>query len=222
VEGLQGASTTEQALLIARVCHVIAHNSTMLPALLGPPEGWSAASKAGPDAAVSTSSAASSAGVPSFLAQGIGSLGPAAAALLRKHHPGLSSQGSSAAAVAAAAQLTMLQDQLRGIANAGHARWASWVAHSLSGSLLTALQGDELLHSSITPKSWVEIRLQTEGGELGAAELLDALGDAPAAGEMSFALPACPSSSVLQMLSLACWVRTGCIWPAAGQAVGAE
>eukprot|EP00775_Hariotina_reticulata_P013484 gene13484-13609_t len=177
----------------------------MLPALLGSPEGWPTASKAGPDAAVLASAAVSSAGVPAFLAQGIGSLGPAAAALLRKHHPSLTSQGSSAAALAAAAQLATLQEQLQGIANAGHACWASWVAHSLSASLLAALQGDELLHSTLTPTSWLETRLQAEGGEMGAADLLDALGDAPAAGDMSFALPACPSSSVLQMLSLACW-----------------
>lgn len=204
-DGVQGAPVVEQVLVLARLCHSIATSSTMLPALLGPPDAWPAASKAGPEAAASSLGYTSNA-LPASLAQGVSSLGPAAAALLRMHHPGLLGPGAGGGAAAAtAAQLTAIQQQLHGVACSGYSKWAAWVAASLSAALLTALKGDELLRSNATPLSWVETHVATEGGGSDMASLLDPL-DPAAVGEMKFALPGSPSPAVVQMLSLACWV----------------
>jgi hypothetical protein len=208
-QGAAGAPVVEQVLLLARLCHALATGSTMLPALLGPPEAWPAAAKAGPDAAASSSGSSSNA-LPASIAQGMSALGPAAAALLRMHHPSLMGQpgGGSAAAAAAASQLAALQQQLHGIACSGYSIWATWVACSLSAALLAALKADELQHSSTAPLSWIETCVAADGHSA-AASLLDPLegdGAAAAGGDMRFALPGCPSSALLQMLSLACSV----------------
>lgn len=207
-QGAAGAPVVEQVLLLARLCHALATGSTMLPALLGPPEAWPAAAKAGPDAAAAGSGSSSNA-LPASIAQGMSALGPAAAALLRMHHPSLMGQqgGSSAAAAAAASQLAALQQQLHGIACSGYSTWAAWVASSLSAALLAALKADELLHSSTAPLSWIETCVTADGSSSAAASLLDPLegdGGGAGGGDMRFSLPGCPSSALLQMLSLAC------------------
>lgn len=198
-----GANAIEQILLIARLCSAVATNSNMLPVLLGASDTWPAAARAGP----SFASGSGSSPLPASIAQGISGLGPAAAALLRMHHPELLQQSASAPS-AAAAQLISIQHQLHGIACAGYAQWAKWVASSLSGGLLAALSSDEMLHSDVMPCSWAETTVATGGGEAAAAggSLLDSLEDAAAAGDMKFHLPAVPSAAVLQMLDWACWV----------------
>jgi hypothetical protein len=215
--GAAGAPVVEQVLLLARLCHAFGTDSTMLPALLGPPEAWPAAAKAGPDATAAASGSSSNT-LPASIAQGMSALGPAAAALLRMHHPSLMGQAGSggAAAAAAASQLAALQQQLHAIACSGYSTWAAWVASSLSAALLAALKADELLHSSSAPLSWIEtcVTADGHGGTDAAAELLDPLesdgGAAVGAGDMRFALPGCPSSALLQMLSLACSVSVRC------------
>jgi hypothetical protein len=128
------------------------------------------------------------------------------------HHPSLAGQpaGGSAAAAAAASQLAALQQQLHGIACSGYSTWATWVASSLAAALLGALKADELLHSSTVPLSWIEtcVTADGHGSNDAAASLLDPLESDAAAGggDMRFALPGCPSSALLQMLSLACSV----------------
>lgn len=209
-QGAAGAPVVEQVLLLARLCHALATGSTMLPALLGPPEAWPAAAKAGPNAAAAGSGSSSNA-LPASIAQGMSALGPAAAALLRMHHPSLMGQrGDSTAAVAAAAsQLAAVQQQLHGIACSGYSTWAAWVASSLSAALLAALKADALLHSSTAPLSWIETCVTADGSSSAAASLLDPLegdGGAAGGGDMRFSLPGCPSSALLQMLSLACSV----------------
>jgi hypothetical protein len=211
-QGAGGAPVIEQVLLLARLCHALATGSTMLPALLGPAEAWPAAAAAGPDAAAAVSGSSSNA-LPASIAQGMSALGPAAAALLRMHHPSLMGQagGSSAAAAAAASQLAALQQQLHGIACSGYSAWAAWVASSLSAALLAALTADELLHSSSAPLSWLETCVTGDGhgSSDAAASLLDPLesdGGAATGGDMRFGLPGCPSSALLQTLSLACSV----------------
>jgi hypothetical protein len=211
--GAAGAAVVEQVLLLARLCHALGTSSTMLPALLGPPEAWPAAAKAGPDATAAASGSSSNT-LPASIAQGMSALGPAAAALLRMHHPSLMGQAGSgsAAAAAAASQLAALQQQLHVIACSGYSTWAAWVASSLSAALLAALKADELLHSTTAPLSWNETCVMADGhgGSDAAAALLDPIetdgGAAGGAGDMRFALPGCPSSALLQMLSLACSV----------------
>lgn len=197
-----GANSIEQLLVVARLCSAIADGSAILPSLLGPSSAWAAAAKAGPNASRGAMGGGSS-GLPASIAQGISALGPAAAALLKMHHPDLMQQ--SGAHSAAGAQLTALQQQLHGTACAGFAVWAKWVASSLSVALLGALTSDELLHSDTTPLSWAQTTIAAEGADA-AGSLLDPLDEAAASGDMIFSLPAVPSAAVLQMLSWACWV----------------
>lgn len=209
--GAQGAPVVEQVLLLARLCSALAAQSCMLPALLGPADTWPTAAAAGPLAGPpgSGTSGAQSNGLPSSLAQGVSALGPAAAALLRMHHPGLAGQAQGGVATGAAALLVSLQQQLHGIACSGYAAWASWVSSSFAAEVSAALAADDLLYSDSTPLAWTETKLSTDaaGADAATAGLLDILDDAAAAaGDMSFALPACPSSAVLQALSRACWV----------------
>lgn len=208
--GVQGAATVEQVLILARLCSALATQSCMLPAVLGPPDSWAAAVQAGPTAGPPGSGTGSThSSLPPSLAQGVSALGPAAAALLRMHHPGLAAQGHSGPVSGTAALLASLQQQLHGIACGGYALWARWVSSSFAAELAAALAADELLHSDSTPLAWTETKLSTESGAADAdsAGLLDLLDDAAAAGgDMCFALPACPSAAVLQVVSRACWV----------------
>jgi hypothetical protein len=129
------------------------------------------------------------------------------------HHPGLANPQQSGAASGTAALLVSLQQELHRIACSGYAAWAAWVSSSFANEVSAAFAADELLYSDITPLAWTETKLSTDaaGADAATAGLLDLLGDAAAAGgDMSFALPACPSSAVLQALSRACWVG-GCI-----------
>lgn len=201
--GPTGPPSIEQVLLVSRLCSAIAFNSTMLPVLLGPTDAWLSAARAGPEA-ISTSGSSSSSSMMASIAHGLSSLGPAAAALLRMHHPELMQHSSAAQAASATEQFKAAQQQLHVTACTGYAHWASWVASSLSAALLTTLRSDELLHSDVTPLSWSETTLTAEGGEA-SQNLLDPL-DQEAAGDMKFALPAVPSAAVLQLLSWACWV----------------
>lgn len=216
--GVQGAAIVEQVLLLARLCSVLGSQSCMLPAVLGAPDAWAAAAAAGPHVgpAGSGSGSSHSSSLPASLAQGVSALGPAAAALLRMHHPGLSG-GQAAGGVAlsgAAVLLLPLQQELHGIACSGYAAWASWVGRSLAAEVAAVLARDELLYSDRTPLAWTETKLSAEaaGADAAAAGLLDLLDDAGAAagGDMCFALPACPSAAVLQVLSRACWVSFTC------------
>lgn len=216
VAGVQGAADVEQVLLLARLCTALGAGSCMLPAVLGPTDAWPAAVKAGPHARPPGSGSSASGGMgstlPACLAQGVGALGPAAAALLRMHHPGLQPGQASAAGAAgagAASQLAVLQQQLHSIACGGYATWAAWVAASLGADLAAGLASDELLCSDSTPLSWTEVKMAADGGGLDVAStsgLYDLLDDAAAAGDMCFALPACPSAAMMQMLNRACWV----------------
>jgi hypothetical protein len=210
--GVCGASTVEQVLLLSRVCSALAAHSVGLPAVLGPPDAWPAAVAAGPHAGTPGQHGTSTSSLPASLASGVGGLGPAAAALLRMHHPGLGApQAPGAAAAGALAQLAALQQQLHSVACAGYAMWAAWVGASLAAELAAAVSSDELLHSDLTPLSWSEVKLAAGGADVSAAGLQELLGDASAAGgDMSFALPACPSASVMQLLNRACWV-SGCL-----------
>jgi len=232
--GVQGAPVIEQALILARLCSALAAQSCMLPAVLGPPDAWAAAVQSGPHVGLqglgNSSSSTYSSSLPASLAQGVSALGPAAAALLRMHHPGLAGHqghgGASGPASASAALLVSLQQELHGIACRGYAAWAAWVSSSFAAEVAAALSADELLFSDNTPLAWTETKLAADGGgggDAASAGLLDLLDDAAAAaGDMCFALPACPSAAVLQALSRACWVsqRGGvvegvllCGWP---------
>jgi hypothetical protein len=218
--GLRGAAVTEQVLLLARLCSALGTQSCMLHAVLGPAEAWAAAAAAGPLAGPPGGAGGQYGGNSSFpasLAAGVSALGPAAAALLRMHHPGLAApagvgpQGVSGTA----ALLASLQAQLHGIACSGYAAWARWVGASFAGEVAAALSVDELLYSDSTPLAWTQTKLSTDAdaADVGAG-LLDLLDDATAAaGDMSFALPACPSAAVLQASSRACWV-SGLGWSA--------
>lgn len=212
--GLRGAAVTEQVLLLARLCSALGTQSCMLPAVLGPAEAWAAAAAAGPLAGPPGGAGGQyggNSGFPASLAAGVSALGPAAAALLRMHHPGLAapagvgSQGVSGTAVL----LASLQAQLHGIACSGYAAWARWVGASFAGEVSAALSVDELLYSDSTPLAWTQTKLSTDAdaADVAGAGLLDLLDDATAAaGDMSFSLPACPSAAVLQASSRACWV----------------
>jgi hypothetical protein len=219
--GPAGAADVEQVLLLARLCTSLAAASCMLPAFLGPPGAWPAAVKAGPHADGGSQSGGAGGGLgsslPASLAQGVGSLGPAAAALLRLHHPGLAAAAApNSQAAAAATQLAVLQQQLHAVACSGYAQWAAWVGASLAAELAAAIAADELLHSDATPLSWGEVRLVAAAGAAdgseGLLDLLDDEGAAAAAGDMSFALPACPSAAVMQLLSRAAWVSGATLW----------
>jgi hypothetical protein len=212
-------SNVEQALLLARLASAIAEHSKMLPVLLGPPDSWPAAWQAGPHAAAVLPGRGVGSGLlPASLAQGVGALGPAAAALLRSH-PGLFSTTNTAASDSDnAAQLAALRVQLRRVSCDGHARWARWAAAGLAAALLRGLQGDALLRVRTPPPAWLEVRLPAAGGAAPAAAAAAAPGVHAASavtvaaegGEVAFALPGTPSSAVLQLLSLACWVRVQC------------
>jgi hypothetical protein len=215
--GPQGAACIEQVLLLARLCSALGAQSCMLPAVLGPADAWAAAAAAGPYAGPPGSGGSSGthgSGLPASLAQGVGALGPAAAALLRMHHPGLAAaQGPGVSGSGTAALLASLQQQLHGIACSGYALWSAWVSSSFAAEVSAALTADELLYSDTTPLAWTVTKLSTDAAagdatDAASAGLLDLLDDAgAAAGDMSFALPACPSAPVLQALSRACWVR---------------
>lgn len=213
--GVRGAPVVEQVLLLARLCSALAAQSCMLPAVLGPADAWPAAAAAGPLAGPPGSGSggaggAQGSGLPASLAQGVSALGPAAAALLRMHHPGLAGPVQGGAPSGTAALLVSLQQQLHGIACGGYAAWAGWAGTSFAAEVSAALAADELLYSDTTPVAWTETKLAADAtGAAGAdaAGLLDMLDyAAAAAGDMSFALPACPSGAMLQAVSRACWV----------------
>ncbi|KAK9864885.1 hypothetical protein WJX84_005968 [Apatococcus fuscideae] len=171
--GPAGAQQMEQALLIGRLCTELEGSQMLWGVVQGSPQDWQRTAwlRQGSQGSL-VSPAATRTSVAAL--QRMGGSGPLSPPPV---------QPSS----------TALHTSLRDVAGRAYGVWAEWAASALAADLLTALQADAALSSSVVLRSWEEVVVaDTLPQEEGAG------------GEMRFWQPAAPSPSVLALLLAAC------------------